>query len=122
MKSLQNLNNVERAKLLFELFPESIPGFITYVKEATANYDKEDLRKTWSNGMIGVDWWISLLDDVQAILIKYGSSISKSKNLFSDQLFDGYNAFVTSTLLSNYANKSGIDKKFTAMVKILFEF
>lgn len=32
MKPLSNLSNVERAKLLHELFPDEIPAILEYVK------------------------------------------------------------------------------------------
>lgn len=47
MKPLINFNNAERAKLLFELFPDCIPGSIQYIKAIadTICNDPSDLKQ-----------------------------------------------------------------------------
>lgn len=121
MKPLNNLNNVERAKLLFELHPAQIPAFIKYATEVLNRQlaDVTDLKANWNNGMISAEYWIGLMFDLRKQIVKYNPQISKSKALFSDQLFDGFLALITTTILGNYiaVNK---DTKFNLTVQLLF--
>lgn len=41
MKPLNNLNNVEKAKLLHELFPDEIPAILTFVKNLSITMRKK---------------------------------------------------------------------------------
>ena len=41
MKPLNKMNNVEKAKLLFELFPEEMPLLIAFIKEFTQSIINE---------------------------------------------------------------------------------
>ena len=123
MKSLDKLNNVERAKLLFELFPDSIKGFVEwaqiYLESGLTEESLANMAKTWNNGMISYEMWVDLLRGVKKVIDKYKPTLHKSKFHFSDQLFDGYLAFVSTTLLSVYTEKQN-NKKFNQTINLLF--
>jgi hypothetical protein len=104
MKPLRNLNNVERAKLLFELFPDEMPQFLAVMEEITQKVlkDPDQLRTKWEGQLITVEFWFQLIKKSIEINDKYGKKLSKNSKLFSDQLFDGYQALYSSHCLHQY--------------------
>ena len=97
MKPLQNMNNVDKGKLLATLFPEQVQGTLDSLTEAHAflNNNEETLRNSWENSLITFDFWMQLAEQAHNIISDYGQKLSKSTSLFSDQLFDGYIAIFT---------------------------
>ena len=104
MKSLEQLNNVERAKLFFELFPENIPGIICCIKSiaGTICNDPADMKQKWKHQIFTAGFWIGLTADIRKRIDKYLQRLAKSSRLFSDQLFDGYNALFSVHCLQQY--------------------
>ncbi len=104
MKRLQDMNNVEKAKLLFELFPDEMPQFIAVMEEITQTVlkDPEALRSNWNGQIITVEFWAQLARTATQITQKYSKRISKDSRLFADQLFDGYQALFTAHCLHQY--------------------
>lgn len=104
MKPLRNLNNVERAKLLFELFPDEMPQFIAVMEEITQKVlkDPDQLRSKWEGQIITVEFWFQLIKTSIEIKDKYGKKLGKNSKLFSEQLFDGYQALFSVHCLQQY--------------------
>lgn len=123
MKPLEQLNNVERAKLLFELFPAAIPASIECIK-AIANTicnDPEDLKQKWEGQFFTAAFWIQLATDTKKSIEKNGQQLKKNSRRFSDQLFDGYNALFTVHCLQQYITlEECSDKAFAKAVEMLF--
>lgn len=123
MKPLDQLNIVERAKLLHDLFPECIPEFIEYAKRL-ASYTEdnaETIRKNWKEQLFGFDLWLGYARDAKNRIEKQNSKLVKSSRLFSDQLFDGYLAFWTADAINKYVDEKMFPHgKFRKMVQILF--
>jgi hypothetical protein len=123
MKPLEQLTNIERAKLLHELFKSEIPALLQYAKTmaGTVRERKEELRAAWNDLLFSFDFWLSLANDIEERLRKYGRSLETSRFVFSEQLFDGYNAFFMVHCLDQYAKtqetKSG---KFPDAVELFF--
>ncbi len=118
------MNNVERAYLLAGLFPEELPGIITDIRQRVA-YLKDhenDIRKTWDNGMITIDFWYDLAKGVLQVMEKYESKLLESQRRFADQLFDGYNALFTIDCIVKYADTGNGSLRFQLAVKMLFEY
>lgn len=123
MKPLKDLNNVERARLLHSLFPAEIPAFLAFTLNlcAATQENEKDMRQRWDNPIISFNQWLTLVQNVEAAIKKYGPNSFKSRYLFSDQLFDGYNALYLSHCLHQYISRMNQeDRKFAAMVQILF--
>lgn len=97
MKPLQNMNNVDKGKLLATLFPEQVQGILDSLTAAHAflNENEETLRSTWENTLLPFDFWMQLAEQAHSIIRNYGQKLTKSTSLFSDQLFDGYLAILT---------------------------
>ena len=123
MKPIERLNNVERAHLLHQLFPAEIPGFLQFVKGMcmTIKEREQQEREEWKNGLFTFDFWLTLICQTEAILLKYGKQLDSSSRLFSDQLFDGYLAIYMAHCLTIYTTtRVHSNEKFTKMADILF--
>jgi hypothetical protein len=123
MKPLDNLNNVERAKLLHELFPDEISAVLKYVKSLsiTIEEEKEMLMSKWDNQLFSFAFWLSLAKDAEKKIDQYGEKLHKSSRLFADQLFDGYRALYLSHCLTQLiSHQQHQNRKFTKAVELLF--
>ena len=123
MQPLKLLNNVQKARLLHSLLSEEIPGFLAYLKEMaqTVSDSREELKKDWKDQQFGVDFWVELAEQAQKTLAKYPKDLAKSAGVFSDQLFDGYNAIFTVHALNQYIlTGNPMDEKFKQAVALLF--
>ena len=85
------MNNVERGYLLAGLFPEELPGIIQDIHNRVAYLQehKDDIRKTWDNGLITFDFWHDLAKRVLQPIEKYESKLLEKQRLFADQLSTG---------------------------------
>jgi hypothetical protein len=123
MKSLEQLTNVERAKLLHTLFPENIEGFLNYaiglIEYLETN--KNELSESWAGQFFTFDAWYDLAMDAKQRIDSYRSQLIKRSGMFADQLFDGYTCFWTADTLIKYAEHGkSVPKRFKAMIEILF--
>ena len=122
MKPLEQLINVEKGKLLHELFPNEMPALFHHIKE-TCNLidtDKDTIRAHWKNGLLTADFWFTLSGNANRIIDKYGAKLEKSSRLFADQFFDRYTAIYTIECIVKYASSKTADKKFINAVAMLF--
>jgi len=123
MKPLNNLNNVEKAKLLHELFPDEIPAILTFVKNLsiTIEEEKEMLNSKWDNQLFSFSFWLSLAKDTEKKIDQYGKKLHKSSKLFADQLFDGYAAlYLAHCLIQLTSQREHQNKKLVKAVELLF--
>jgi len=107
MKALQHMNNVEKGKLLADLFPEQLPNIKAFIEQETACFiQREDyIRNLWSETFLSPNFWFGVVRDVEKIIKKYGSKLTKNSRLFADQLFDGYNEIYTIYCLIGYTTQ-----------------
>lgn len=124
MKPIERLNNVEKAKLLFELFPAEIPAFITFLQSmcTVIQQDENMNRRSWNEkNLITFDFWLGLVKDIDRVLTKYGEKITKHSSLFADQLFDGYKSIFTTHCLVQYVKeRTHPNNKFAQAIELLF--
>lgn len=123
MQSLHNLNNVERAKLLFDLLPADIPAFIDFTKSLSERVKENPgaLREKWQTPLLNVDMWVKLAYAVHDAIEKYGSKLSRSGRLFSDQLFDGYLALFSVHCLQQFVQHTELkEHRFKTAVELFF--
>jgi len=123
MKPIDELTNIEKGKLLFQLFPNEIPAFIDFLAamcETSIENEHED-RAAWSNGLITYDFWLSQIVQVQNHIAKYGAGLKLNERLFSEVLFAGYPAMFTVHCLSVCTTiKKHPNKKFSQTIDLLF--
>lgn len=124
MKPIDRLNNVERAKILHQLFPEEINPVLVYMSKHTeyilANADH--LRKEWSHGLINFEMWLQFAGITKCCLAKYGHRLNKTAALFADQLFDGLLALYTVDCIAKYAETENAGPKFSKAVELFFNY
>ncbi|OJY94840.1 MAG: hypothetical protein BGP13_14320 [Sphingobacteriales bacterium 40-81] len=123
MQSLHNLNNVQRAKLLFDLLPADIPAFVDFTKTLAERVKEnpEALREKWQTPLLNVDMWVKLAYAVHDAIEKYGSKLSRSGRLFSDQLFDGYLALFSVHCLQQFVQYAELkERRFKTAVELFF--
>lgn len=123
MKAVNEMNNVERGKLLADLFPSEVQGILDAIPliYKMLSDNKEEIAGNWENGMITFDFWLSLANRIDGIISKEGKHLLKSRR-FSDQLFDGYNALFTIDCIVKYAEKERKGSNFCHMVNALFNY
>jgi hypothetical protein len=123
MKPLIKLSNVERAKLLFELFPEEMPKFISFMIDLTQAIiqDPARLKSKAIDQIQTTEFWQELLINANRRLELYGDKLAKRSKLFSEQLFEGYDSIYAGYCLHQYIIKDeGLNRKFRNAVMLLF--
>lgn len=123
MKPLEQLINVEKARLLHQLFPREIPALLAYTSDLCATLQEEEqlLRSQWDNGLFTADAWLSFVQEVGSRINKYGRRLHTQSKLFADQLFDGYPAlFMVHSLTLYTTTKQHDNHKFVQAVDLLF--
>lgn len=123
MLALNQMNNVHRAKLICELFPEEIPALLDFTKALSDRITAapDDLRKEWKpNPLIGPNHWLYYAGETSSIISEYGKKLAKSPKVFSDQLFDGMLALYTCHCLQQYAEHHTTNEKFKLAYQLIF--
>lgn len=123
MKPLNSLTNIEKGKLLHQLFPDEIPAFLVFVHNMSITIKEQEKihREHWENGLFSFDFWLSLLTEVDQKINQYGDRLNKNPRLFADQLFNGYLAIYLAHCLTVYTTRrQHPNTKFTKAVDLLF--
>ncbi|MFB9840877.1 hypothetical protein [Mucilaginibacter ginsenosidivorans] len=123
MKPIDELSNTEKAKLLFQLFPNEIPAFIDFLSAMceTMLENQEQEKAAWTYGFITFDFWRSLIVQAQQHITKYGAGLKLNERLFSEVLFEGYAAmFTVHCLIIATTVKKHPNKKFSQTIDLLF--
>jgi hypothetical protein len=122
MKSLKEMNNTEKARLLYDLFPEEMPALIENLIKVCADFltYKEEYAKGWKDGFVPFDYWFALSQETAAILKKHGFTMRKSSRVFSDQLFYTYTIVFVNDRIVKYAQGVSMNEKFKKAVEMLY--
>jgi hypothetical protein len=123
MKPLENLINVEKARLLHKLFPQEIPALLEYTNNMclTIQEDEQLTRNQWENGLLTVEAWLSFVEEVRSKIDKYGKRLLTQSSLFADQLFDGYTALYMVHCMTLYTTtRKHNNRKFMLAIDLLF--
>lgn len=122
MKTIEQLTNVDKAKIMFDLFRNEIPNFleyITYIAHKVAS-DKDELIANWNNPFLSYQQWFSLSEQVNANVKRYGKSLSKSASLFAEQLFGGYAAIFTNHCIEQYGLHRAQFPRFAQAINLFY--
>lgn len=123
MKTLKQLINVEKAKLLHEWFPEEIPAFLDTMQGIceAIRQDEAHYRDHWQDGLMNFDFWLTLAGQAEGIIKQYRKRMYANQRLFADQLFDGYQAIFSIHCLSQYAMAKQLEnRKFYLATDLFF--
>jgi len=122
MKPFDELNIIDKARLLHELFPDQIQALIEFMLQ-TANEiitAPEKVKDNWGGKQFSADGWIELAKDTDRRIVRNFDALIKIKQRFSDQLFDGYTAMFTLQSMQDYLNTCK-NSKFVEAIKFLFD-
>lgn len=121
MPALENLDFIERAMLLHQLFPSEIPALLQYVEDISRSVARDMKASEWDHGNIPFTMWISLAQNTSDNIVSYKGILEKDSSAFALQLFDGYKAIFAAHCIRLYADtEQRLHKKFTMMVQVLF--
>jgi hypothetical protein len=123
MKPLEELSNVQKGKLLFELFPSMIPALLAFAKSVAAIMQEqpEEEARRWQEELMTSEFWQSMATAIETAITKYDTRLTKSSRLFAVQLFDGYNAVFMQHVLYLFTEvRKSENEKFALAVKMLF--
>lgn len=102
MKNLQQMNNLDRAYLLANLFPDELKGLTEFMKKEADLFteNRAQVYAQWTEKNIDADHWFSFIANFQNSYTRNGTRLHRNKKTFRDQLFDGYPAlFILNALL-----------------------
>lgn len=123
MKPLQQLTNVERAKLLHELFPEEIPPFLHFLQQFAITFreEQEAVRQRHEGQLFDAAFWLAKATEAEQKIDSYAGSLQDRAKRFARVLFDGDIALFSIRGLIEYVTiKTHPNKKFVAIVHALF--
>jgi len=123
MKALKEMNNVERAYLLAKLFPDTLKELTAFVQQETEHFraNEDYMRSIWADKtLITADFWFGLVSNTEYLLKRYNVMLHRSTRVFSDQLFDGYNAIFLTNCLIEYAGTAECNAKMKEAIHLLF--
>ncbi|WEK17851.1 MAG: hypothetical protein P0Y49_13690 [Candidatus Pedobacter colombiensis] len=122
MKTLEELTNTGKAKLLFDLFPEELPLFLEHLNNICIDLEerKEVLLKEWDNGFLSFHFWLALSNETLGILKRHKFNMMKSSTVFADQLFFSNTYMFVNDGIVKYAEHKNENNKFKIAVNLLY--
>jgi hypothetical protein len=122
MKTIDQLTNVDKAKVMFDLFKNEIPDFLEYTQSMVERIsgDKDELIAHWNNPFLSYHQWLSLSEHVTAAIKRYSKSLAKSSNVFAEQLFSGYAAIFTNHCLEQYGLHHAKSLRFARAIQLFY--
>jgi hypothetical protein len=123
MKPLRKQNSIDTAKLLAELLPENLDGFLTFLQDQTAQIvaHPQQLREQWEPiPIISFERWMGFARDVMTSFKEGGQVLAKKPGLFAGQLFSGLLSLYCRHYLDLYAQQTECPARFRAAILFLF--
>ena len=127
MQPLAKMNPIEKAQLLFELFPLEIPALVIFIKYTADNLiaDKDKIQAQWdeTEEIFTFTFLISLAEKAKALIQEREIDLAQSKSHFSLLLFEGYLGFFSTDCLRDFIKSTKCtDYHFRIAAKLLFDF
>ncbi len=116
------MNNLDRAYLLANLFPEELQPFTEFIKKEAERYTekKEFVYSRWTDGLITADFWYRLVENCKRICTNNKTRLYRNPKVFRDQLFDGYDALFSINALISFTEQAQCSKKLKYAIYMLF--
>lgn len=105
MKSLNELNNTERAYLIARLLPDELKPLTEFFQAEIAHFrgQEETIRKAWAKECIATaDYWYMLIRNAEEILPKFNVQLYRNPRVFADQFFYSHNSVFAIHCLVQY--------------------
>lgn len=119
------MNKVEKAYLFAKLFPDTLKDLTDFIQKETERFRAQEasMRSVWADKtLITADFWFGLVGNTEALLKRYNVMLHRSQRVFSDQLFDGYNAIFLVNCLIEYSEQKGCDTDLKQAIHLLFGY
>jgi hypothetical protein len=122
MNPLNKMNNVDRGRLLVDLFPAELPNITKYIQQEAQQMrdNKQDIKAHWAGTLFSDEFWFTLVENVNKKIEKCGTKLHKKSRWFADQLFDGYDALFTLYCLQEFAIKTECSQQLTQAIHLIF--
>lgn len=122
MKTLQQMDNLERAYLLARLFPDELQVMTQFIKKEAElfNRNREQVFNEWTEKNIDANRWYDFINNFERRYDKNGARLYRNKRTFRDQLFDGYDALFTIHCLIVYADSTFCNLKIKQAIHLFF--
>lgn len=125
MKALKEMSKVEKAYLLAILFPDTLKELTEFIQKETERFraHEEYMRSIWADKtLITADFWFGLVGNTETLLKRHNVMLFRSQRVFSDQLFDGYNAIFLVNCLIEFSEQKGCDTELKQAIHLLFGY
>ncbi|MFC0263707.1 MULTISPECIES: hypothetical protein [Cyclobacteriaceae] len=124
MKSIENMTNVDKAKLLHKLFPNEIPGLLTFINDTCQIFkeQEQEISESWDHPVFTFAFWRHKSKSIEQAILQFGDRLASESELFSIHLFEGYRAFFSVDCTVKYAERKSKNPKFKQAVDLLFNF
>lgn len=123
MKALKEMNNVEKGYLLAKLFPDTLKEMTLFIQQEAERFREREeyMRSIWADKtLITADFWFGLVENTEHIIKRHNVTLHRSPRVFSDQLFDGYNAMFITNCLIEFAEKQECETKLKQVIHLFF--
>ncbi|MBC9909130.1 hypothetical protein [Chitinophaga varians] len=120
MKNLDNLTDIQKGKILHQLFPNEIPYLLSYIKRSTQNFHISASPFLSDRGCAEPDFQ-AILYSLYREIAECGFKLERSSRVFSESLFDENHFLVMSDLIIRYRHTNlCANKKFLCAIDLLF--
>lgn len=122
MKTLHQMNNLDRAYLLASLFPEDLRPMTEFIKKEAELFTKyrEHIVAHWTEKNIDTNLWFGFIANFERSYAKNGTRLYRNKKTFRDQLFEGYDALFTIHALIAYTDQKECNRELKHAIYMLF--
>lgn len=122
MKTLNQMDNTDKAYLLAKLFPDELQGMTEFIKIEAELFirNREQVYREWTVTHIDANRWYDMISNFERRYDKNGTRLYKNKRTFRDQLFDGYDALFTLQCLIEYAEGRHCNQQLRQAIHLFF--
>ncbi|AZA82465.1 hypothetical protein C1637_08290 [Chryseobacterium lactis] len=122
MKTLDHMNNLDRAYLLARLFPQELKPLTEFIKKEAELWHNQraEIEENWTEKDIDVSVWFDYIANFKRRYLKNGTRLYKNKKTFRDQLFDGYDALFSMHATIHYTEQKECSREFKYAIYMLF--
>ncbi|SFC69808.1 hypothetical protein SAMN05421747_1203 [Parapedobacter composti] len=109
--------------MLAKLFPENLKDLTLFVQQETERFrvQEEYIRSIWAERtLVTADFWFGLVSNTEKVLEWFNVTLHRSPRVFSDHLFNGYNAIFLTNCLVEYADREECSPKLKEAIHLLF--
>nr|WP_068890351.1 hypothetical protein [Pedobacter panaciterrae] len=124
MKALNEFTNVDKGRLIHQLFPNEMPAMIDFIKGMCVSIQSNEAesRKAFGESLFSFEFWLWLLRRVEIIIDAKKGLLLRSDKVFAEQLFEDYLACFTIHCILVYTDQfEHPDPKFTKAIDLLFK-